>query len=142
MKFSNSTFWNGLDYKNIKYKFLLFIVFVEVGVDILMRHSLSWRKIIVFLEIFEVILCQCRHNWRKNLEFQNTLRSTLKKWPFPFQVYTKKIQDQFSECKEFKKFKEFNSSSSSLFALSQKFKEFKNFKNFSGVQEPVYLGYY
>ena len=41
MKFSISIFSNGLDYENIKYKFLLFIVFVEVGVDILMKHSLN-----------------------------------------------------------------------------------------------------
>ena len=40
-EFSNSIFSNGLDYENIKYKFLMFIVFVEVGVDILMRHSPS-----------------------------------------------------------------------------------------------------
>ena len=133
MRFSNSIFWNGLDYENIKYKFLLFIVFVEADVDILMRHSLSWREIIVFLEIIEVFLSQCGHNWPKNLEFQNTLRSTLKKQPFAFQVSTKK------------KFKNnsvnVRSSRTGLSALSQKFKEFKNFNNFSGVQEPVYLHY-
>ena len=101
MKFSNSTFWNGLDYKNIE-KFQPFIVFIEVGVDILVRHSLSWRERIVFLGIFEVFLSQCGHNWCKTLEFQNILRGTLNKWPFAFQVYTKKIQEQFSEYKEFK----------------------------------------
>ena len=102
MKFSNSLFWNGLDYENIKYKFLLLVVFVEVGVDILMRNSLSWRERIVFLRIFEVFLSQCGHNWCKTPEFQNTLRSTSKKWPFALQVYTKKNQEQFSERKEFK----------------------------------------
>ena len=87
MKFSNSIFWNGLDYKNIKYKFLLFIDFVEVGVDILIRYSLSWSERKVFLEIFEVILSQHGHYKHKDLKFQNTLRSTLKKWPFVLQVY-------------------------------------------------------
>ena len=28
--------------------------------------------------------------------------STLEKWPFTFEVYTKKSQEQFSGCKEFK----------------------------------------
>ena len=87
MKFSNSIFWNGLDYKNIKYKFLLFIDFVEVGVDILIRYSLSWSERKVFLEIFEVILSQRGHYKHKDLKFQNTLRGTLKKWPFVLQVY-------------------------------------------------------
>ena len=41
MQFSISVFSNSLDYENIKYKFLLFIVFVEVSVDILMKHSLN-----------------------------------------------------------------------------------------------------
>ena len=86
----------------MKYKFLLFIVFVEVGIDILMRHSLSWKEGGVFLGIFEVFPNQCGHNWCKNSEFQNTWRSTLKKWPFAFQVYTKKMYEQLSECKEFK----------------------------------------
>ena len=93
MKFPNSIFWNGLDYKNIKYKFLLFIFFIEVGVDISMRDSLSWRERIVFFGILEVFLSQCGYNWCKNLESQNFLTRTLRKWPFAFQVYTKKIQE-------------------------------------------------
>ena len=79
----------------------MLIVFVEVRVDILMRHSLSWRERIVFLGIFDVFLSQCGHNWHKHLEFQNTLRSTVKKWLFAFQIYNR-IQEQLSECKEFK----------------------------------------
>ena len=67
-------FWNDLDCKNIKYKFLLFIVSIEVGVDILMRHSLSWRERIIFLGIFEVFSSQCGHNWHKNLDFKDTLK--------------------------------------------------------------------
>ena len=67
-----------------------------------MRHSLSWKERIVFFGIFEVFLSQCGHNWCKNLKFQNTLKNTLKKWPFDSQVYTKNIKEHFSECKEFK----------------------------------------
>ena len=93
MKFPNSIFWNGLDYKNIKYKFLLFIFFIEAGVDISMQDSLSWRERIVFFGILEVFLSQCGYNWCKNLESQNFLTRTLRKWPFAFQVYTKKIQE-------------------------------------------------
>ena len=101
MKFSNLIFWNGLDYKKMKHKVLLFIVFVEADVDILMMKSLRKERK-VFLRTFEVFLSQCGHNWCKNLEFQNTFRSTLK-WPFPFEVYTKKkIYKQFGECKGFK----------------------------------------
>ena len=93
MKFPNSIFWNGLDYKNIKYKFLLFIFFIEVGVDISMWDSLSWRERIVFFGILEIFLSQCGYNWCKNLESQNFLTRTFRKWPFAFQVYTKKIQE-------------------------------------------------
>ena len=79
-------------------------------------------------------MSQWGHNWHKNLEFQKTLRNTLKKWPFSFQVYTKKIHEQFSVCREFKnrficiisevpgiqEFQEFvRSSKTRLFALSQ-----------------------
>ena len=67
-------FWNDLDCKNIKYKFLVFIVSIEASVDILMRHSLSWWERIIFLGIFEVFPSQCGHNWHKNLEFKNTLK--------------------------------------------------------------------
>ena len=138
MKFPNSIFWNGLDYKNIKYKFLLFIFFIEVGVDISMWDSLSWITELKgknsFFGILEVFLSQCGYNWCKNLESQNFLRRILRKWPFAFQVYTKKIQEQLSEFKEFKnwficiisevqgaqEFQEFlRSSRTGLFALSQ-----------------------
>ena len=94
MKFSNSIFWNDLDYENMKYKFLLFIVFVEVSVDILMRHSLSWRKRIVFLGIFEVFLSQCWHNWPKNLEFGEHLKKRIEKVTFCISsIYQKKFKN-------------------------------------------------
>ena len=67
-----------------------------------MWDSLSWRERIVFFGILEVFLSQCGYNWCKNLESQNFLRRILRKWPFAFQVYTKKIQEQLSEFKEFK----------------------------------------
>ena len=34
---SNSTFWNGLDYKNKWYEVLLFIIIIEVDVDYLLE---------------------------------------------------------------------------------------------------------
>ena len=121
MKFSNLIFWNGLDYKKMKHKVLLFIVFVEADVDILMTKSLRKERK-VFLRTFEVFLSQCGHNWCKNLKFQNTFRSTLK-WTFPFEVYTKKkfinnsVNVRGSRTGLFQEF--LRTSRTGLFALSQ-----------------------
>ena len=136
MKFSNSIFWNGLDYKNIKYKFLLFIDFVEVGVDILIRYSLSWSERKVFLEIFEVILSQHGH-YKQRFKIPKHFKKHIEKVTFCtssiyIRIYTyipKKFNNNSVNVK---------SSRTGFFAL---LKEFKNFKNFLGVQETVYLHY-
>ena len=93
-KVSNSTFWNagnGLDYKNKWYKFLLFIIIIEVDVDYLLE---------VFFEVkgkinFPWSLCGPSFVKNKELDW--------KKWPFSstFQV-PKKIQDNSRNSKNLK----------------------------------------
>ena len=95
---SNSTFWNGLDYKNKWYEVLLFIIIIEVDVDYL-------------LEIFHEVkggnnfpwdfLCLPEFLWTK---FRQKSIARLKNWLFcsTFQKKKNKKKQQFTEYKEFK----------------------------------------
>ena len=83
---SNSTFWNGLDYKNKWYEVLLFIIIIEVDVDYL-------------LEIFHEVkggnnfpwdfLCLPEFLWTK---FRQKSIARLKNWLFCSTFQKKKQQ--------------------------------------------------
>lgn len=82
-KFSDSTFWNGngLDYKNKWYKFLLFIIIIEVHIDYLLE---------IFLEVkgkinFPWSLCGASFVKNKELDwkkrpFSSTFQVPKKSW--------------------------------------------------------------
>ena len=87
-KFSNVTFWNGLNYKSKSYKLLLFIIYIEVGIDypLPQRFSSSWRGAGFSWNSQDFP----ESEWTKllqNLEIKNNLRTRLDKRPFSSTIY-------------------------------------------------------
>ena len=82
-KFSNSLFWNGLDYKNKKDRFLLCIMLIEVDIIVSQRFFLScWRRGEGWVGIsWDFPGFQSPHGskFAKKSELKNNSRSSLKK---------------------------------------------------------------
>ena len=73
--FSNSTFCIVTNYK-----FLLFVIFIEVGVNCFPGVFLEWKgKKIIFPDIFQAFLSLCGPNFGKNIKFRSIFRTRLKK---------------------------------------------------------------
>ena len=82
---SNSTFWNGLDYKNKWYEVLLFIIIIEVDVDYLLEifhevkggNNLPWD--VLWLPEFVWTKCRQKSIARlKNWLFSSTFKKKKK----------------------------------------------------------------